>query len=181
MKDGIRILGVDDSAFSFKEDEAVITGVVYRGTEFIEEIVFEKVTVDGDDATERLLDLYSKSSNHRQLKAIMVDGLAFAGLNLIDISKVSDKTGKPVVAVTKNRPDREKFVKTVEDSGKDAEIVEKLDDFRETDLKDGKVYFQYSGVELERAEKLLEKSILHGRTPEAIRVADMIGGSMPEL
>jgi endonuclease V-like protein UPF0215 family len=181
MKDGIRILGVDDSAFSFEDEQTALTGVVYRGTEFIEEIVFEQVTVDGDDATEKLLQLYSKCNNHSQLKVIMVDGLSFAGLNPVDIEEVANQTGKPVVAVTSNKPDRKKFRSALQNKGKKVDHLKGMDEYSRVELEDGPVYFQFKGVEMERAEEFIRISVLNGRTPECIRVADMIGSSLKQV
>ena len=180
MKDGIRILGVDDSAFNSEDDTAIITGVVYRGTEFIEEIVFSEVKVDGEDATQQTIDLFDKTSNHDQIKVLMVDGLAYAGFNIIDIGKVADKIGKPVVAVTTNRPDREKFLKSLDEFG-GREKVDYLDEYSEVDLPDGPAFFQVEGADEETAEKFIRKSVIYGRTPEPIRVAHLIGSSMPKL
>ena len=181
MKEGIRILGVDDSAFSIEHEESVITGVVYRGTEFIEEIVSAKVKVDGNDADEKLLQLFNACSNHKQIKVILVDGLSFAGLNPIDIRKISRETGKPVIAVTANQPDREKFKEALENNGKKTEHLQKLDGYSKENLEDGPIYFQYAGTNRQNAVEYIKKSIINGRTPEPIRVAHMIGSSKAKL
>ena len=87
MKQGIRLLGIDDAPSKRNEDETFLTGVVYRGTEFIEDIKTEKVAVDGEDSTERVIRLFNKCNNPRQIKAILTDGISFAGFNLVDIQK----------------------------------------------------------------------------------------------
>ena len=55
MKDGIRVLGIDDAAFEFESETTFLTGVVYRGTEFIEDVQSIPVEVDGRDATSQVL------------------------------------------------------------------------------------------------------------------------------
>lgn len=177
MKKGIRILGVDDSAFSFEDKETAIYGVVYRGTQFIEEIVRGKVTVDGEDSTEQLTDLYNRCNNHKQLKVIIVDGLSFGGLNPIRIDEVAEKTGKPVISTTTNRPDRESFRSALKEHGKHHEYLEELGTYSKISLEDGDVYFQYSGTDEERAREFIRLSVINGRVPEPVRVAHMIGNS----
>ena len=178
MKDGIRVLGIDDAAFEFEAEETFLTGVIYPGTEFVESIESIRVQVDGEDATEKVLELYENISNHKQLKAILTDGVAFAGFNLIDIEKVSETTGKPVVAVTKNEPDREKFREAMQKTENYDRTLERFDESIEVDLEDGKCFIQFSGCTKKDAESFVKKNIIHGQIPESIRVADMVGRAL---
>ncbi|MFB6174658.1 MAG: DUF99 family protein [Candidatus Nanohalobium sp.] len=175
MKDGARILGVDDASFSFEDKETFLTGVVYRGTEFIEDIKTVSIGVDAENATEKLVELHEKCNNTRQIKAVLIDGISFAGFNIIDLEKASEKLRKPVIAVTKNRPDREDFRETMERTGNYDRKFEELRDPVELDLEDGTAYIQFSGCSEEEACKIVENSIIHGQVPEAIRVAHMVG------
>ncbi len=179
-KKGIRVLGIDDGAFEFEEEETFLTGVVYRGTEFIEDIAITKVDVDGYDATESVLQLFERCQNHDQIKAVLIDGISFAGFNIVDIDEVWEKTGKPVVAVTSNRPDRESFRETMERTDNVDERFEKFGDPEEVGLKDGEVFVQYRGAELDEVRGFVRASTIHGLSPEPIRVAHMIGKAMAE-
>jgi endonuclease V-like protein UPF0215 family len=178
VKDGIRVLGIDDAAFEFDSETTFLTGVVYRGTEFIEDIQSEEVEVDGEDATDRVLQLVEKFSNQKQIKAILLDGIAFGGFNILNIHRISRESGKPVVAVTKNRPDREKFRDAMESTGNYTEVFEELDDPVELELKEGNCFIQFSGCSREEAEEFVRKNIVHGQVPESIRVADMVGRAL---
>lgn len=42
MKDRIRILEINDSSFEFEEQTKILTGVLYRVTEFIEQVRFNE-------------------------------------------------------------------------------------------------------------------------------------------
>jgi endonuclease V-like protein UPF0215 family len=178
VKDGIRVLGIDDSAFEFDDDSAFLTGVVYRGTEFVEDVQSIEVEVDGEEATKKVLQLVEKFSNEKQIKAILLDGISLGGFNLVDIEKVSEESGKPVVAVTKNRPDRESFRDAMERTGNYDEVFEMLDDPVEIELKDGRCFIQFAGCSPEDAEGFVKKNIVHGQVPESIRVADMVGRAL---
>lgn len=175
MKLGVRVLGIDDASFSFEDDETFLTGVVYRGTEFIEDIVTVPVEVDGEDATERVVELFQECKNTRQIKAVLLDGISFAGFNMVDIDKVSREIERPVVAVTANKPRREQFRRTMERTGNYDKTFEELGDAEEVGLKDGTTYIPYSGASFEDARELVEKTTIHGLTPEPVRVAHMIG------
>ncbi|MFB6203466.1 MAG: DUF99 family protein [Candidatus Nanohaloarchaea archaeon] len=178
MKDGIRVLGIDDASFSFEDSQTFLTGVVYRGTEFIEDIQTVDVDVDGYDATEKVVELFNNCDNTSQIRGILLDGISFAGFNIVDLDEVEERTGKPVVAVTPNEPDREEFRETMERTGNVDEVFEDLGEPREVELEDGTAYIQFSGCGPEEARELVRKSVIHGLTPEPVRVSHMIGRAM---
>lgn len=175
MKDGARVLGVDDASFSFDDNETFLTGVVYRGTEFIEDIRTVPIGVDSDNATEKLIELHDDCNNTGQIKAVLIDGISFAGFNIVDLEKASEKLEKPVIAVTKNSPDRESFRDTMERTGNYDEVFEGLEDPLNLELKDGTCFLQFSGCSEDEACEIVKACIIHGQVPEAVRVADLIG------
>lgn len=181
MKDGVRILGVDDASFSFEDKETFLTGVVYRGTELIEDIKTVPIKVDAEDASEKLVKLYNSCNNTRQIKAVLSDGISFAGFNIIDLDEVSEQIGKPVIAVTKNRPNRKDFRQTMKRTGNYDKKFEKLRKPVEVNLEDGKAFIQFSGCNEGEAKEFVEKSIIHGQVPEPVRVADLIGSGFRPL
>ena len=75
MKPGARILGVDDAGHSLDDATTEIIGVVYRGTEFIEDVRFGEVDVDGDNATQSIIQLHERCNNTKQIAAVIVDGI----------------------------------------------------------------------------------------------------------
>ncbi|MFB6291973.1 MAG: DUF99 family protein [Candidatus Nanohaloarchaea archaeon] len=178
MKEGSRILGIDDAAFEFEDDKTFLVGVVYRGTEFVEDIVTEEVEVDGYDATEAVISLYRKCKNPGQVKAVLTDGISFAGFNLVDIHEVAEELDVPVIAVTANEPDREDFRATMERTGNQDPVFDRFEEAEPLELKDGTAYIQHAGIELEDARKVVRRTTIHGLSPEAIRVAHMIGRTL---
>lgn len=175
MKDGIRILGIDDAASERTDEQTFLTGVVYRGTEFIEDIKSVSIDVDGEDATGKVVELFNRCNNPRQIKAVLTDGISFAGFNLVDIGKVSEEIGKPVIAATPNKPSKEDFRSAMQRSDNYDERFEEFPEHTEVELEDGKCYIQFSGCREREAERIVRKSVIHGLVPEPVRVAHMIG------
>ena len=174
MKSGTRFLGIDDSPCDKHSDqETSLIGVTYRGTEFIEDIRRARVAVDGKDATEKVENIY-RNSKASEIGYILLDGINFAGLNIVDLDKATETTEVPVIAVTKNRPDREGFYKALEKVGNEEGFWD-MDTPSEVKLKDGETYIQFSGCQREEAAEAVKKSTIHGLTPEPVRTADMIG------
>ncbi|HEX9907075.1 MAG TPA: DUF99 family protein, partial [Thermoplasmata archaeon] len=114
MKQQVRILGIDDSPFKFKDERALVVGALVRVPNYLEGVLTTDVRVDGDDATARIIDMVSGSRYSDQVKAVMLDGIAVAGFNVIDIEKLSRSLKVPVITVTRDRPDLEKMRSALE-------------------------------------------------------------------
>jgi len=169
------VLGVDDAPHHRSSNSTLLTGVVYRGTEFIEDVRFEEVEVDGYDATERIVDIYDSCNNPGQIAAVVVDGVSVAGFNVVDIEAVASELEKPVIASTPNQPDRQKLRDTMERTGNQDPALNRLPEFSSLEVEDGTLYFQASGCSELEAEKVLRSELIHGLTPEPVRAAHMIG------
>lgn len=178
MKEGIRVLGVDDAPSERADEHTFLTGVVYRGTDFIEDVKTENIRVDGEEATEKVISLYRKCKNPRQIKAVLIDGISFAGFNIVDIERVSEEIEKPVIAVTANEPDKERFRQAMKYSDNYDERFENFAPHKEIELDEGKCFIQFAGCGKDEAEEIVKNSIIHGLVPEPIRVAHMIGRGM---
>lgn len=175
MKEGIRVLGIDDAPSKRTDEETFLTGVVYRGTEFIEDIRSVPVKIDGEDATEKVVELFNSCKNTRHIKAVLIDGISFAGFNLVDIKDVSERISRPVIAVTANEPNRESFRQAMKRSDNYDEKFEKFPGYTVVEVLDGECYIQFSGCKENEARDLIKNSIIHGLVPEPIRVAHLIG------
>jgi endonuclease V-like protein UPF0215 family len=62
IKEEIRVLGIDDGPFEFGEGrKALLVGTVFRGGIFLEGVLASHVDVDGEDATEEIVAMVSRS------------------------------------------------------------------------------------------------------------------------
>ena len=104
-KKQIRIIGIDDCPFKKGQKQPIqVIGTVFRAGEYMDGLLSTKVDVDGTNATARLAAMINKSRNKGQLKAVMTDGIAVGGFNIVDIKELNKKTKLPVIAVTRKRP-----------------------------------------------------------------------------
>lgn len=169
MKKGSRILGIDDGP---RELEKLI-GVLYRGTEFIEQVKIIDQKPDTGNGTQKLVQL--ADSFDQYIEAIIIDGVSFNGFNIADISKISEKTDTPVIAVTTNKPSRESMKKGLNSADLNTEIIERLPEVKE--IEDG-IYIQFSGCSETEASNIVKGSTVQGKIPEAVRSAHLIGSGL---
>lgn len=181
MKPHVRVLGIDDSPFTFKEKDVVIIGAAVRLPNYLEGVLRTKVDMDGTDATDRLREMVRRSRYMENLAAILIDGIAVGGFNVIDIEALYTDLGIPVVTVTRDEPD----IKSIEDvlKAKFSDWKKRLDLITGRDLHTVKtehkpLYVQFVGTELSDVEELISKSTVLGALPEPIRIAHLIAAAI---
>lgn len=190
MKAEIRILGIDDAPFNKfnKGEHVLVVGTVFRGGQSMDAVLTTYITADGEDSTRNVIKMINSSRNKGQLSAVMIDGIAFGGLNVIDIHEVSKQTKLPVMTVIRRMPDMKsikKALKNVDSADRKLKLIEKAGEVYEHTLSnisfkdsEGKIYFQLAGLSKEKAEEILELTTYHGLMPEPIRVAHIIGAGL---
>lgn len=184
IKPEIRVIGVDDGIFIPRMIGLVpVVGVVFRGGYWLDGVMHTKIRVDGYDATSKIASMIVNSPHYKQLRVIMLNGITFAGFNVVDIKRLNAKTKLPVIAVTrekpnldeihealKNLPKSEARWRAILNAGKISEVA--------TRDKSEKIYMQLSGVHEEDAQKILQLTATRSNTPEALRVAHLIASGI---
>jgi len=184
IKSEIRVLGVDDGMFTpHVKGSALIVGVVFRGGYWLDGVISTRVEVDGFDATDKIASMVNGSPHHKQLRVIMLDGVTFAGFNIVDIKKLNRATQLPVIAVTRDEPDfddinkalkklprSEERWKAVQNAGKITKVY--------TRNRKEKVYMETAGIQEEDAERILRLTSTRSSVPEPLRVAHLIASGI---
>jgi endonuclease V-like protein UPF0215 family len=184
IKPEIRVLGVDDGAFiPHVEGQVSVIGVVFRGGYWLDGVLHTKIAVDGFDATDRITSMITGSAHYRQLRVIMLNGITFAGFNVVDVKALNAATKLPVITVTREKPDlaeihkalqnvprSEERWKTILSAGEPVEVS--------TRNAKAKIYVQTAGVSKEDAQKILRLTSTRSNIPEALRVAHLIASGI---
>ena len=184
IKPEIRVLGVDDGVFTpHVKGFAPIVGVVFRGGYWLDGVMHTKVEVDGFDATEKIASMIINSPHYKQLRVIMLNGITFAGFNVVNIKELNSETKLPIIAVTREKPnfteireaiknllESEERWKTMKSAGKMFEVS--------TRSENEKVYMQTSGILEGDARKILQLTSTRSSVPEALRVAHLIASGI---
>lgn len=178
MKDEIRILGIDDGYFRKNTDkESLIVGVIMRGYKQIDGVLSNKITVDGDDSTDKIIEMIKRTKHYYQIRVIMTNGITLAGFNIIDMHRIYEELKLPIISVVRKKPNLEKFLEALKKTNnyeKKLNILKKLPEPKPVKTKHGISYYQSVGLSDEECTEIILKTAKYSRIPEPIRVAHLI-------
>lgn len=181
MKSQIRVLGIDDSPFKFRDEKALVVGAMVRVPNYLEGVMRTDVTVDGADATERLIEMVSGSRYRDQVKAVMLDGIALAGFNIVDVKRFYAELRAPVITVTRDRPDLDKMKAALkghfDDWGRRYSLISDLE-LRPIATEHKPIYACAVGLPWGDAVELVKMATVRGAVPEPVRMAHLIASAM---
>jgi endonuclease V-like protein UPF0215 family len=184
IKPEIRVLGIDDGVFVPRTRGTVnVVGVVYRGGCWFEGVMRTEITIDGLDATEKIAAMIESSPFYGEIRVVVLDGVTFAGFNVVDISKLSRRVDLAVISVVREKPDLEEIrsaLKNLSDFEIRWRAMENAGEIFEVETRKGEnpVYIHLAGIVLDDAKKILKQTSTRSLIPEALRVAHIIASGL---
>lgn len=141
------------------------------------------VAVDGKDATARLADAIRSSGHLDGIRAVMLDGITLGGFNVVDLAALARTLGRPVVAVTRRKPDFDAVdgaLRTyfANDRGRRRRLIRARPLFA-VPIGDGSLQVAVAGATRSEAAALVRRSIREGRWPEPLRLAGLVARAFP--
>jgi len=184
VKPEIRVLGVDDGKFTpHSKDQVLIVGVVFRGGYWLDGVMHTTIRVDDFDATAKIADMITSSPHYKQLRVIMLNGITFAGFNIVDIKALNAATNLPVIAVTNKKPDLAKVHSALENLPNSEErwnAILNAGEIYPVAARSGKrkIHIEIAGIPKETAQEVLRLTSPRSNIPEALRVAHLIASGI---
>lgn len=171
------VVGFDDAPFPHEHrGDVLLVGTVCARTR-LDGVVSDRVRRDGANATERMVACLERSQFRRQIRLVLLQGIAVAGFNVIDTQALHVALAVPVLVVARRRPKlealREAVLKVPGGERKWA-LIEGAGPMEAV----GGVFVQRRGLSLEEASATLSATTLHGNLPEALRLAHLIAGGV---
>ena len=174
------VIGFDDAPFErAHRGDVLIIGAVFAGTR-LEGVLSGKVRRDGANATRVLIELVRQSRFGAHLQAILLQGVAFAGFNVVDVHALHDTLKIPVLVVARRAPNlaaiRAALLHKVPGGRRKWALIEQLGPMEAVQG----VYVQRAGIPLDKAADLIRRLALHSSLPEPLRTAHLIAGGVTQ-
>jgi endonuclease V-like protein UPF0215 family len=199
----VNVIGFDDGPFAREHrGKVLLVGAVCAGTR-LDGLVSGYVRRDGADATRRMIDLIRGSQFETNVRAVMLQGIAVGGFNVVDVHELSATLGIPVLVVMRRQPDLDAMRRAlfsdvprarprVRGAKRKWRLIERAGPVEllggagrpprapPTGLRSEgtRLWVQRVGLSAEAARALVQDTTLHGRLPEPIRVAHLIAGGI---
>jgi endonuclease V-like protein UPF0215 family len=172
------IIGFDDCPFPQDHRGKVrVVGTVYAGLRF-DGVLIGEVEKDGFDSADQLTRLVGESKFAEHAQLIMLQGIALAGFNVVDVFSLHAGLGMPVLVVSRREPDldaiRKALFEQVPQGREKWCVIEKLGPMAAA----GAVFVQRVGLSIEEAEDVITRFAIHGHIPEPLRTAHLIAGAL---
>lgn len=172
------VIGIDDGPFDHAHrGDVPVVGAVFAGPRF-DGVVIGRARRDGADATRRLTEMVAGSRFAEHLQLVLLDGVAVAGFNVIDVAELSRRLAMPVLVVCRRQPDlariRAALLERVPGGRRKWGLIERLGAMEPV----AGVWVQRAGLDLDAAGVVVRRFAVHGRLPEPLRVAHLIAGAV---
>lgn len=175
----LRVLGIDDSHFEQGDDTCLIIGALYRSSHgqngYVESVLSTNIEIDGEDATQKLAELVNSSKSRPN--AIMLQGITFAGFNVVDIVEISKLTNLPVITIMRRKPNYEEIKSALQNLSEPETRWNKIQAAGKVH-KAGKIFYQAAGTGTDNAVQFINATTVHGNMPEPVRLAHVIASGV---
>ena len=179
-KKGIRGLAIAES-FSQDSKKSVLSGIVMSTDLVIDGFVMGYSTVGGDDATDSILTMYEKL-DRPDVSFLLISGIVISLYNIVDVKRISEKTGLPVIGVTyEESPGIENAIKHHFPESYESKLAEysKLGSREKITLHTShNLYIRNEGCTALEVKQLLDKMTLQGSVPEPLRIAQLLANTL---
>ncbi|MCC6556809.1 MAG: DUF99 family protein [Polyangiaceae bacterium] len=172
------VIGVDDAPFPREHrGDVLVVGAVYAGLR-LEGVLSARVRRDGRNATGAVAAMISGSRFAAHAQAVLFQGIALAGFNVLDIEALHAALGLPVLVIARRPPDlaaiRAALMTRVRGGRRKWALIERAGPMEPV----AGVHVQRAGISLEDAGALITRLAVHGRIPEPLRAAHLIAGGV---
>lgn len=184
LKNSLRTLGVDDGYFPLtykkRAGKTIITTVACDGIK-ISDIRITSVTVDGLDATESVVRCLKDLSS--KYLAVFLDGVTYAGFNIVDPEVVYKETSIPAITIFKHRLNLNAISTALKNNFNDwleryATIKKVYENSHEVQTPRGLLALSCYGIDLKEAYMLTVELQVLSYYPEPLRLADIIASGL---
>lgn len=172
------VVGIDDGPFERGARRLVtVVGAVYAGLR-LDGVISTAVRRDGNDATRSIAAMVRASRFSPQVQLVMLQGIAVAGFNVIDIAALHAELGVPVLVVARRAPDLAAIEAALRDRVRGGLAKWRRIQAAGPMEPAAGVWIQRAGISREGSERVVERLAVHGRLPEPLRVAHLIAGGL---
>jgi len=172
------LIGFDDAPFDQRDrSDVLVIGAVYSGLR-LNAVLSAKVRRDGINSTRVLTDMVRKSRFWSQTHAVLLQGIALAGFNVVDLDALHAALAIPVILITRRKPNLESIRRALLSHVPGGERKWRLIEHAGPMERVAGVYVQHRGCSIAEIESMLRRFAVNSSIPEPLRTAHLIAGGV---
>ncbi len=113
MKEGVRYIAIASgpikNRYIGKRKDTLIIGIIFREN-YIEGFLSTKITSNGTDSTRRIIEMVNNSRFKEQIRILIFNGIAIAGLNIINPKILEEKLDSKVVLLNRRKQNANELI-----------------------------------------------------------------------
>jgi endonuclease V-like protein UPF0215 family len=154
-----------------------VVGAVFCGNR-LDGVLRGKVRRDGANATGELVRLVEQSRFRAHLQAVLLQGIALAGFNVVDLPGLHRRLDLPVLAIARRAPDMaaiERALRGAVPGGlRKWRLLQRAGPMQPL----AGLQVQRAGIGAEGAAELIARLAVNGKMPEPLRTAHLIASAL---
>jgi uncharacterized protein len=171
------VIAFDDAPFArAHRGDVRIVGVVFAGPR-LDGVISGRVRRDGANAARVMARMIAECRFAAHLQLVMLQGIAVAGFNVVDVLALHEQTGLPVLVVARKRPNleaiRDALLTRVPGGARKWRLIERAGPMERCEG----VWIQRVGITADEARAVVKKFAINGNVPEPVRVAHLIASA----
>ena len=154
MKSGVRYIAIASGPINKqrRNSKTLLVGMIFR-EDCLEGVLSTRITSDGTDSTAQIIKMIKGSRFNDQIKILLFNGIALAGLNIINPEILERKLKMKVVLLNRRRQNARQLIRALGEYSR----------IRKKDVeKRIRVVTDYSSVKILKVKKLFLQSKLEG-------------------
>ena len=172
------VVGFDDAPFAREHrGEVRLIGAVCSRTR-LDGVLSSRVRRDGANSTSRMIEMVQSAQFTEHIRAVLLQGIAVAGFNVVDVWRLHRALEVPVLVVARRLPKLASIKRALRRTGLGWQRKWRLIERAGLMQPLGGIFVQPIGLELAQARQLLSATTLHGKIPEPLRLAHLIAGGV---
>jgi endonuclease V-like protein UPF0215 family len=174
------VIGIDDAPFAREHRGDVLVVATAFSHLRLEGVLSTRVRRDGRNATQALALMITSSRFAGHTQAVLLQGIALAGFNVVDIHALHESTSIPVLVVARRRPRmdaiRHALLTRVRGGARKWALIERAGPMEPA----AGVFVQRAGLSIADAESIVARYAVYGHIPEPLRMAHLIAGGVTD-
>jgi uncharacterized protein len=111
LKSGARYIAIASGPIKDRK-KTILVGIILRNN-YIEGVLSTRIAVDGTDSTDKIIKMIKGSRFKDQARILVFNGIALAGLNVINLKMLEKKLDVRIILINRRRQDAPQLIKAM--------------------------------------------------------------------